>query len=145
MEKILIIEDNAEIRENTEELLLLNNYTVLVAENGRAGFELAKSYQPDLILCDMMMPETDGSVFLKLAKEDDIVRNIPLIFFSAGSFCPEVQRNLIKGANEYLQKPFTKEELLITVKKGLDTKNNSLNVTPSSADLSNQNDNILMK
>ncbi|WP_018616427.1 response regulator [Segetibacter koreensis] len=145
MEKILIIEDNAEIRENTEELLLLNNYTVLVAENGRAGFELAKSYQPDLILCDMMMPETDGSFFLKLAKEDDTVRNIPLIFFSAGSFCPEVQRNLIKGANEYLQKPFTKEELLITIKKGLDTKNSNVNVTPSSVDLSNENDNMLMK
>jgi CheY-like chemotaxis protein len=122
MKKILIIEDNAEIRENTTELLELSNYKVMSAENGNIGFELAKKFSPDLILCDMMMPETDGREFLKLAKEDSVVRDIPLIFFSAGSFYPEVRKGLIKAANGYLQKPFTEEELLKIIENGLAEK-----------------------
>lgn len=116
MKKILIIEDNDEIRENTAELLGLHNYDVFTAEEGGKGFEMAQKYGPDLILCDIMMPETDGRRFLRLAKNDKIVRNIPLIFFSAGTGSPEVQRNLIKAANGFLQKPFTEEELLKAVK-----------------------------
>jgi CheY-like chemotaxis protein len=71
-----------------------------------------------------MMPETDGRRFLRLAKNDKTVRNIPLIFFSAGTGSPEVQRALIKAANGFLQKPFTEEELLNAVDKFLDSKNN---------------------
>ena len=107
MKKILIIEDNSEIRENTSELLELNNYQVLAAETGNTGFELAKEHRPELILCDMMMPGTDGEKFLKLAKGDQYVQDIPIIFFSAGSILPALQKTLIKGANAYLQKPFT--------------------------------------
>ena len=117
MKKILIIEDNDEIRENTAELLELNDYDVFTAEEGSAGFELAKRHEPDLILCDIMMPETDGRRFLTLAKSDALVREIPLIFFSAGTTSPEVQRNLVKAANGFLKKPFTEEELLRTIKQ----------------------------
>lgn len=124
MKKILIIEDNDEIRENTAELLGLHNYDVFTAEEGGEGYELARKYEPDLILCDIMMPETDGRRFLRLAKNDKTVRNIPLIFFSAGTGSPEVQRALIKAANGFLQKPFTEEELLNAVDKFLDSKNN---------------------
>lgn len=123
VKKILIIEDNEEIRENTAELLGLHNYDVFTAEEGGEGYELAKKHEPDLILCDIMMPETDGRRFLRLAKNDKLVRDIPLIFFSAGTGSPEVQRALIKAANGFLQKPFTEEELLKAVHKFLDSKN----------------------
>ena len=123
MKKILIIEDNEEIRENTAELLGLHNYDVFTAEEGGEGYEMAKKHEPDLILCDIMMPETDGRRFLRLAKNDKSVRDIPLIFFSAGTGSPEVQKALIKAANGFLQKPFTEEELLKAVHKFLDSKN----------------------
>lgn len=121
MKKILIIEDNIEIRENTAELLELYNYTVVTATNGRIGFNLAKKFQPDVILCDMLMPETDGFGFLKLAKDDVIVRHIPLVFFSANS-TSSFQRGFLLRDNGYLQKPFTEEELVFTIKSALDKK-----------------------
>jgi CheY-like chemotaxis protein len=117
MKRVLIIEDNAAIRENTAELLELNRFSVLTAENGQSGFELAKTSVPDIILCDMMMPDTDGRQFLKLVKEEDITANIPLVFFSAGSLSPEIQEKLVTGNNGYLKKPFTEEDLLNAVRK----------------------------
>ena len=119
MKKILVIEDNDEIRENTAELLELHDYTVFTAVEGGMGFELAKLIEPDLILCDIMMPETDGRTFLKLAKEDPTIREIPLIFFSAGTASPEVQKSLVRAANGFLKKPFTEEDLLKTVNRFL--------------------------
>ena len=123
MKKILIIEDNDEIRENTAELLGLHHYDVYTAEEGGEGFKMAKQHEPDLILCDIMMPETDGRRFLKLAKNDSSVRDIPLIFFSAGTAGPEVQRLLAKAADGFIKKPFTEEELLKAIAKFLDHKN----------------------
>ena len=119
MKKILIIEDNEEIRENTAELLALHHFDVLTAQEGASGFEMARQFQPDLILCDIMMPETDGRRFLKLAKNDVRVREIPLIFFSAGTAFPEVQKSLVRAANGFLKKPFTEEDLLKTVRQFL--------------------------
>ena len=81
MKTILVIEDNPEIRENTVELLQLHNYGVMSAENGGIGFQIAKENLPDLILCDMMMPETDGRQFLNLAKAHEKVQHIPIVFF----------------------------------------------------------------
>jgi len=123
VKKILIIEDNDEIRENTAELLELHDFDVFTAEEGGEGFELAKKYGPDLILCDIMMPETDGRRFLRLAKNDVMVREIPLIFFSAGTGPAELQKALVKAADGFLRKPFTEEELLKAVKKFLNSKN----------------------
>jgi DNA-binding response OmpR family regulator len=123
MKKILIIEDDAAIRENTAELLELRKYTVLTAETGSIGYALAQEHKPNLILCDLMMPETNGLEFLKLAREDTTVQNTPIIFFSAGSFAPEINLDLINGGHAYLVKPFTEEELLITIKKVLQKQN----------------------
>lgn len=123
MQKILVIEDNQEIRENTAEILELNGYHVCTAENGSAGYLTAKRYRPDIILCDIMMPETDGREFLRLLKGDLIISNTPIIFFSAGS-SPELQRELIDGKNAYLKKPFTEKDLLITIRTGLAKKHN---------------------
>lgn len=121
MKKVLIIEDNPEIRENTAELLELYNYSVVTARNGNIGFNLAKRFRPDVILCDMLMPETDGFGFLKLAKADVVVRHIPLVFFSANS-TSSFQRGLLMRDNGYLQKPFTEEELVFTIKNALDKR-----------------------
>lgn len=123
VKKILIIEDNEEIRENTAELLGLHDYDVFTAEEGGEGFKMAKMHGPDLILCDIMMPETDGRRFLRLAKNDEAVRDIPLIFFSAGTGSPELQKNLVKAADGFLRKPFSEEELLTAVKKFLNSSN----------------------
>ena|SRR5688572_22325275 len=119
MNTILVIEDNQEIRENTAELLGINHYHVLTAGNGDAGFQLAKTKRPDLILCDMMMPGTDGQKFLQLAKEDRVVRTIPLVFFSAGTALPYIQKELINAANGFLKKPFLEEDLLTTIQNAL--------------------------
>jgi|SRR4029079_12750772 len=119
MKKILVIEDNTEIRENTVEMLELNNYKVFSAKNGNIGFQLAKKNKPDVILCDMMMPDTDGREFLQLAKNHVIVRKIPLIFFSAGSPLPDIKKKLIKEADDFLEKPFSEEDLLHAIERAL--------------------------
>jgi len=119
MKNILIIEDNAEIRENTAELLGLSDYSVLIAENGDEGFILAKKHKPDAILCDMMMPASNGREFLRLAKNDTVVGEIPFVFFSADSASAEIKKGLVKGAAGYLRKPFTEQQLLDTIKKAL--------------------------
>lgn len=117
----MIIEDNDEIRENTAELLELHDFDVFTAVEGTTGFELAKKHDPDLIICDIMMPETDGRMFLSLARNDEKVRHIPLVFFSAGTSPAEVQKALIRAASGFLKKPFTEEELLKTINKFLNT------------------------
>ena len=120
---ILIVDDDDGIREALKAALEYEGYDVFTAEEGGEGYEMAKKHEPDLILCDIMMPETDGRRFLRLAKNDKSVRDIPLIFFSAGTGSHEVQKALIKAANGFLQKPFTEEELLKAVHKFLDSKN----------------------
>lgn len=119
MQTILIIEDNEEIRDNTAELLSFHQYNVLTAVDGSKGFDVARKEQPDLILCDMMMPETDGQKFLELAKADTVVRHIPLIFFSAGTVPHVVQKRLIKASDGFLKKPFLEEELLTKIETAL--------------------------
>jgi CheY-like chemotaxis protein len=126
MHKVLVIEDNKEIRENTAEILELNGYHVFTAENGCAGYESAKSYQPDIILCDIMMPETNGREFMKLVKADIVINGIPIIFFSAGT-SQELQKELLNEKNAYLKKPFSETELLIVIKDGLNKRKDHLN------------------
>ena len=117
MEMILVIEDNREVRENTVELLQLHNYGVMAAENGGEGFQMAKENLPDLILCDMMMPGTDGRQFLQLARGHKQMQHIPIVFFSAGTLSSEIQKGLIKESNGFIKKPFSEHELLETIKR----------------------------
>jgi CheY-like chemotaxis protein len=119
MKKILIIEDNADIRDNIAELLTLHDFTVQEAANGLEGFEFAKQYIPDLIICDMMMPVTDGEVFFNLAKSEPTLKHTPLIFFSAGSMHADAKKRLESSRTSYLQKPFTEEDLLDVINKAL--------------------------
>ena len=83
MRTILLIEDDKDMRENTAEILELANYRVLKAENGRKGVELAKQHMPDLILCDIMMPELDGFSLCARLKADSRTCRIPLVLVTA--------------------------------------------------------------
>ena len=112
MKRILIIEDNIAIRENTKELLELNAYKVVTAENGTIGFDLAKTFKPDIILCDILMPGAEGRRFLKLAHENAQVQSIPLIFLSAEPLNYKARESLIRKGDQYLLKPFSEEDLL---------------------------------
>lgn len=122
MDKILIIEDNRDIRENTAELLELNHYEVFMAENGSDGFEMAKKIQPDLILCDLLMPKSDGLTFLKLSRNNFRIRAIPIILFSAGSYGPRFKNNITIEETNFLHKPFTEGQLVEAIKKGLNRR-----------------------
>jgi len=115
----LIIEDNEAIRENTTELLQLKGFQVASAKNGADGFIEARKFKPHLVLCDMLMPDSDGREFLKMAKTDPHVANVPVVFFSAGSLPRDAQQVLIKVANGFLKKPFSENELLGIIQEAL--------------------------
>ena len=112
MKSVLVIEDNLELRENTAELLELAGYNVFTAENGKTGFEQALYNHPDVIVCDIMMPVWDGNFFLQQIKKEDSTKEIPLVFFSAGSAPLYIRKDIEAGGSKYLNKPFTGDELL---------------------------------
>lgn len=115
MKKILLIEDNADMRENTMEILELANYKVYGAENGRIGVEKAKEILPDLIVCDIMMPELDGYGVLYILSKLPETARIPFIFLSAKAEKSDMRKGMNMGADDYLTKPFEEFELLDAV------------------------------
>ena len=115
MKKILIIEDNQDVRENTADILELANYDVCKAENGKEGIELVKKCNPDIILCDIMMPELDGYDVLKHLSKDKKTATIPFIFLTAKTERTDVRKGMNLGADDYLTKPFEESELLEAV------------------------------
>ncbi|MFD2245383.1 response regulator [Pontibacter ruber] len=119
MKKILLIEDNQEIRENTAEILSLANYQVVEAENGKVGVELAKAEQPDLIICDIMMPQLDGYGVLHMLGKNPATSSIPFIFLTAKSEKDDFRKGMNLGADDYLTKPFDDLELLDAVEMRL--------------------------
>lgn len=119
MKKVLLIEDNLEVRENTEEILTLANYAVVSAENGRAGIELAIQEKPDIIICDIMMPELDGYGVLHILSSKPETANIPFIFLTAKAEKSDIRRGMELGADDYLTKPFDDTELLNAVQARL--------------------------
>lgn len=112
MKTILLIEDDADMRENTAEILELANYRVLKAENGKKGVEIARQDPPDLVLCDIMMPELDGYGVLHLLGRDPATAEVPFIFLSAKAERSDVRKGMELGADDYLTKPFEESELL---------------------------------
>lgn len=115
MKKILVIEDNREIRENASEMLELASYEVYTASNGREGLQVLRLTRPDLILCDIHMPVMDGYDVLDHVREDPELSVIPVVILSAFSEKTEVQKGLQKGAAHYIIKPFDDVELLKVV------------------------------
>lgn len=112
MKKILLIEDNPEVRENTAEILELANYTVLTAENGKVGVEKAQREHPDLIICDIMMPELDGYGVLHILSKKPETARIPFIFLTAKTEKSDIRKGMTLGADDYLTKPFDDTDLL---------------------------------
>ena len=112
MKKILLVEDEAIILESVSELLELNGYTVMCSKNGLEALEVLKNYKPDLIVCDIKMPEMDGYSFVERIREMDQLSRIPFLFLSAKVEPEEVRKGMEMGADDYLTKPFKSEDLL---------------------------------
>jgi len=112
MKKILVIEDNLEVRENICEILELAEYEVIDAENGKVGVEKAISSKPDVILCDVMMPELDGFGVLKILSNNRLTFDIPFIFLTAKTEKDDFRKGMGLGADDYITKPFDDTELL---------------------------------
>ena len=119
MKKILLIEDDVTVRENTAELLELSNYEVVTASNGVHGIASAREEKPDIIVCDIMMPEVDGYGVLENLSKDPETVNIPFIFLSAKTERKDVRKGMDLGADDYLTKPFEEEELLSAIESRL--------------------------
>ncbi|MFN8711690.1 MAG: response regulator [Bacteroidota bacterium] len=119
MKKILLIEDNKDMRENTAEILELAHYEVITAENGKDGVEKAMKTNPDLIVCDIMMPVLDGYGVLHLLSKNDQTASIPFIFLSAKAERSELRRGMEMGADDYVTKPFDDIELLNAIESRL--------------------------
>ncbi len=119
MKKILLIEDNPDVRENTSEMLEFANYDVVVAKNGREGVRLAREKVPDLILCDIMMPELDGYGVLSILGRDFKTAGIPFIFLTAKADRSDMRKGMSMGADDYITKPFEEMELLDAVEMRL--------------------------
>src|SRR5271165_6035543 len=120
MKKILVIEDEPEMRRNLTTILRLENFHALAAANGRIGLELTKKEKPDLILCDVMMPELDGYGVLAALRADAETVAIPFIFLTAKGEKPDIRAGMNLGADEYLTKPVAKTDLIAAVRSRLD-------------------------
>ncbi|MGV6846706.1 MAG: response regulator [Lutibacter sp.] len=119
MKKILLIEDDTTLRETTAEILELSNYTVFTAANGVKGVQLAESKKPDIIVCDIMMPEMDGYEVLSQLSKHENTNRIPFIFMSAKTEMAEVRKGMNMGADDYLTKPVSEEILISAIESRL--------------------------
>lgn len=119
MKKILIIEDNDDVRENLCEILQLSGYEAASAPNGKIGVERALADQPDLILCDVMMPELDGFGVLQILSRHQKTADIPFIFLTAKAEKDDFRKGMSLGADDYITKPFDDALLLQTIEARL--------------------------
>lgn len=140
MTKVLVIEDEMGVRENVLELLEAENFEAIEAENGKIGLQKAISEVPDLILCDLMMPEMDGYSVLTALREEPTTATIPFIFLTAKAGKVNFRQGMDLGADDYITKPFTRAELLSAIlsrlsrqsilRKYLSAKDNIQTFTP---------------
>lgn len=117
--KLLLIEDNPEVRENTSEILDLAGYNVVTAPNGKIGVEVAQKEKPDLIICDIMMPELDGYGVLHILNKNAETAGIPFIFLTAKTEKTDIRKGMNLGADDYLTKPFDDTDLLNAIEARL--------------------------
>ena len=119
MGKILVVEDNSDIRENLTELLELSKFKVFPASNGKEALDIIQSVTPDLILCDVNMPLMNGYELLRSIKADEHLSTIPFIFLTASAQKVDIEKGLAAGATDYLTKPILTEELEKQINKYL--------------------------
>jgi DNA-binding NarL/FixJ family response regulator len=120
MKKILVIEDEPEMRRNLMTVLRLEKFSPLGAENGRVGVQLARKEKPDLILCDVMMPELDGYGVIAALRAGAETVSIPFIFLTAKGEKPDIRAGMNLGADDYLTKPVAKADLLNAIRSRLE-------------------------
>jgi len=119
MKTILVIEDEPEMRRNLTTILRLEKFRALSAADGREGLELALRELPDLILCDVMMPELDGHEVLAQLRGNRLTEAIPFIFLTARGEKPDIRSGMNLGADDYLTKPVAKADLLAAIRSRL--------------------------
>lgn len=112
MKSVLVIEDNKDIRENTAEILDLAGYKTFTAENGKKGVDIALKEKPDVIVCDIMMPELDGYGVLHLIRKNEATQTTPFIFLTAKTERSDFRKGMEMGADDYVTKPFEDIEIL---------------------------------
>ena len=130
MTKILVIEDEPDIRDSLEQVLKFEGYEVIIANNGKIGVNMAKELKPDLIICDVNMPELDGFGVLTEIRKDKSVGVTPFIFLTARADRKDLREGMNLGADDYLNKPFTIEEL----RKSIETRLAKVNIVKETAD-----------
>jgi len=113
--KILLIEDDEVVRENTAEILELSGYQVVTGVNGLEGIKAATQEVPDLIICDIMMPEADGYQVLEELSKHTHTSSIPFVFLSAKTDHKDIRKGMNLGADDYLTKPFEEEDLITAI------------------------------
>ena len=120
MTMILVIEDEAPIRDKIVTVLKYENYDVIDAANGREGVVLAQENRPDLIICDVLMPDLNGYSALEALRKDPDTSVIPVIFLTAAASRAEMRKGMELGADDYITKPYTVVELLAAVRTRLE-------------------------
>jgi DNA-binding response OmpR family regulator len=115
MKKVLVIEDEKAVMNNLLEILDSGGFQGFGAENGSEGIQLAKEELPDLIICDIMMPDTDGYEVLRTLRENSETAMIPFIFLTAKTEQPDLRQGMNLGADDYITKPFRRNELLDSI------------------------------
>lgn len=128
---ILVIDDNQDILENITEVLELEEYIVVATSHPKDVFQIAKEEQPDLILCDIMMPELDGYSVLKILKRNEETRLIPFLFLTAKTDASDMRKGMNLGADDYITKPFTTIDLLDAVRMRLEKSAEQLSANVS--------------
>lgn len=119
MTKVLVIENEQILRESILNILKIRGFSAIGAEDGHRGLQLAKEFVPDLILCDVRMPELDGYEVLAALRQDSITAMLPFIFITAETMQNVVRQGQMLGANGYLKKPFSTAELIEAITQGL--------------------------
>lgn len=117
--RILVIDDELPLLESMTDILELSGYETLTANSGRAGIDCIKSDRPQLVLCDLMMPGTDGFEVLNETQADANTAHIPVVVVSAKSDSDTMHRVLDSGAAGFLSKPFALNELLTLIERHL--------------------------
>ncbi|MDX2212342.1 MAG: response regulator [Oculatellaceae cyanobacterium bins.114] len=112
MSKILVIEDERPVRTNIVDLLTVEGFEAIGAENGRAGLQLIQEQEPDLVICDVLMPKMDGFEVLRALGQRPDIESVPFIFLTAKTERSDMRQGMELGAYDYLTKPFTRTELL---------------------------------
>ena len=120
MSRILVVEDEPEMRRNLVTILRMEGHDAVEASDGHEGLERALAERPDLILCDVMMPELDGHGLLALVRAEPVLASIPFIFLTARGEKPDIRDGMNRGADDYLTKPVGKADLLSAIAARLD-------------------------